>query len=86
MEQSTAYSLAACGFPYVLSGDIDALDELRSTAWGAVRNRRFFEDVKGLEILEGHRVLSIDPHKRTLEAEGPDGGVRLCWDELVLAT
>ncbi len=86
LEQSMAYSFAACGFPYVLSGDIDALDELRSTAWGAVRNRRFFEDVKGVEVLEGHRVLSVNPKARTLEAEGPEGVVRLSWDELVLAT
>lgn len=86
LEKSTAYSLAACGFPYVLSGDIDGLDELRSTAWGALRDRRFFEEVKGLEILEGHRVLSIDPEAGTLDAEGPDGFLRLGWDELVLAT
>jgi NADPH-dependent 2,4-dienoyl-CoA reductase/sulfur reductase-like enzyme/rhodanese-related sulfurtransferase len=86
LEKETAFSFAACGFPYVLSGDIDSLDDLRSTAWGAVRDRRFFEDVKGLEVLEGYRVLAIDPEKKTLDAEGPDGGVRLGWDELVLAT
>ena len=86
LEKLTTYSLAACGFGYVLSGDIDALDELRSTAWGAVRDRRFFEDVKGVEILEGHHVLSIDAKARTLDAEGPDGVVCLGWDELVLAT
>lgn len=86
LEASTVYSVAACGFPYVLSGDIDSLDDLRSTAWGTLRNRRFFEDVKGIEILEGHRVLSVDPKAKTLEAEGPEGGVRLGWDELVLAT
>ncbi len=86
LEKATTYSLAACGFPYVLSGDIDALDELRSTAWGAVRNRQFFEEVKAVEVLEGHRVLSIDPKAQTLEAEGPDGVVCLGWDELVLAT
>jgi NADPH-dependent 2,4-dienoyl-CoA reductase/sulfur reductase-like enzyme/rhodanese-related sulfurtransferase len=86
LEKETAFSFAACGFPYVLSGDIDSLDDLRSTAWGAQRDRRFFEDVKGLEVLEGYRVLAIDPEKKTLDAEGPDGGVRLGWDELVLAT
>jgi len=86
LERSTAFSFAACGFPYVLSGDIDGLDELRSTAWGSLRDRRFFEEVKGLEVLEGHEVLSIDTKGRTLEAKGPDGMVRLGWDELVLAT
>ena len=86
VERSSAYSWAACGLPYVLSGDIDALDELRSTAWGTLRDRRFFEEVKGLEILDGHRVVSVDPRERTLEAEGPDGRMRLGWDDLVLAT
>jgi len=86
VERSSAYSWAACGLPYVLSGDIDALDELRSTAWGALRDRRFFEDVKGIEILDRHRVVSVDPRERMIEAEGPDGRMRLSWDELVLAT
>ncbi len=85
-EQATAYSFAACGFPWVLSGEIDDLAELRSTSWGALRDRSFFEDVKGVEILEGHRVLSIDSKDRSLEAEGPDGRVLLSWDQLVLAT
>lgn len=85
-EKASAYSFAACGFPWVLSGDIDQMRELRSTSWGAVRDRRFFEDVKGVEILENHRVLSIDSQNQSLEAEGPDGRVLLSWDELVLAT
>jgi len=86
LERNTVYSYAACGLPYVLSGDIDSLVELRSTAWGTVRDRRFFRSVKGVEILEGHRVVSIDPEAHTLEAEGPDGAVQIGWDELVLAT
>ena len=86
LERSTVYSYAACGLPYVLSGDIDALVDLRTTTYGVVRDREYFRNVKGLEILEGHRVTSIDPEARTLEAAGPDGELRLPWDELVLAT
>jgi len=86
LEKSTEYSNAACGFPFVLSGDLDDLDELRSTAWGAVRDGRFFSDVKDLEILEAHRATAIDPVRRIVEAEGPEGKVSLGWDELVIAT
>ncbi len=86
VDASTVYSYAACGLPYVLSGDIDSLDELRKTSYGVSRERSYFENVKGLRVLEGHRVTTADARARILEAEGPQGAVELSWDELVLAT
>ncbi len=86
LERWPVYSYAACGLPFVLSGDIDSLADLRSTAWGTVRDARFFRDVKGVEVLERHDAVRIDPVERIVEAAAPDGVLRLGWDELVLAT
>ncbi len=86
VEERAAFSYAACGLPYVLSGDIAELDDLRRTAYGAIRDRRYFEAVKGIELLEGHRAVAVDPDRRLVTVEGPSGPHELGWDDLVLAT
>ncbi len=86
VEERTAFSDAACGLPYVLSGDIDDVDELRRTSWGALRDRRFFEEVKGLEILDGWRATVIDTERHRLAIRSGRLERELAWDELVLAT
>lgn len=86
VDRSTVYSYAACGLPYVLSGDIDALDDLRTTSYGVVRDESYFRNVKGLDVLEGHEVNGIDTGDHLLDCTGPDGPVQIEWDELVLAT
>jgi len=86
VDESTVYSYAACGLPYVLSGDIDALDELRKTSYGVSRGRTYFENVKRLRVLEGYRVTGVDAEAGILKVRGPAGELELPWDELVLAT
>ncbi len=87
VEARELFSVAACGLPYVLSGDVGAAESLRTTSDGAVRDAAYFAAVKGVEILPGRRALSVDVGARVLVCEGP-GRARevLEWDELVLAT
>lgn len=86
VEAGEVFSYAACGLPYVLSGDIEELAALRRTPYGAARDREFFRDAKGVEVLAGCRATGVDPAARILRIEGPDGARELPWDELVLAT
>ncbi len=87
VEQRETFSYAACGLPYVLSGDVADLDELRRTADGAVRDARYFAAVKGVTVLAGTRATAIDAGAQRVEICGTDGGSgELAWDELVLAT
>ena len=86
LEAREVFSYGACGLPYVLSGDIDTLAELRTTAYGATRNEAFFSHVKGVEVASGRRVTSIDLEARTVAVDGADGAGLIEWDELVLAT
>jgi NADPH-dependent 2,4-dienoyl-CoA reductase/sulfur reductase-like enzyme/rhodanese-related sulfurtransferase len=87
VEQRESFSYAACGMPYVLSGDIDDADSLRRTSDGALRTPAYFADVKGVAVLAGTRAVDVDVTGRSLTAAGADGtAARLAWDELVFAT
>lgn len=87
VEQREFFSVAACGLPYVLSGDIGAFASLQTTSDGALRDSAYFAAVKGVEVLPGRRASAVDPNAHLLTCEGP-GPARevLGWDELVLAT
>jgi NADPH-dependent 2,4-dienoyl-CoA reductase/sulfur reductase-like enzyme len=85
VEERETFSYAACGLPYVVSGDIPDLAALHRTEYGLPRDERFFAGAKGVEVLAGHRATTIDPGKRTVKVEGPGGARDLAWDDLVLA-
>jgi NADPH-dependent 2,4-dienoyl-CoA reductase/sulfur reductase-like enzyme/rhodanese-related sulfurtransferase len=86
VEASTVFSYAACGLPYVLSGDIADPDALRQTSYRAVRDVRYFAEEKGVTVLAGWRATEIRLAEGLLKVEGPEGERQLRWDELVLAT
>jgi NADPH-dependent 2,4-dienoyl-CoA reductase/sulfur reductase-like enzyme/rhodanese-related sulfurtransferase len=85
VEQSPVFSYAACGLPYVLSGDIDELASLRKTSYGALRDQRYFAEEKGVAVLSGWRATSVELTQGRLRIEDAGGSRHLKWDELVLA-
>jgi len=86
VDANDAFSYAACGLPYVLSGDIDELMALRRTIYGVERDVDYFANVKGIEVLAPWRATAVDAEARTLHIEA-DGEARdFEWDELVIAT
>ncbi len=86
VEANPIFSYAACGLPYVLSGDLEDLATLRRTAYGVIRDERFFAEEKGVAVLAGWRATRVRLAQNLLKIEGPDGERQLSWDELVLAT
>lgn len=86
VEASPVFSYAACGLPYVLSGDITDPDALRQTSYRAVRDVRFFAEEKGVTVLSGWRATEIRLAEGLLKVASPEGERQLGWDELVLAT
>lgn len=87
VEEREVFSYAACGLPYVLSGDVDDPQALRRTADGALRDGEFFAAVKGVEVRSGWRAERLDPTAQLLHARTPDGRFEtLPWDDLVVAT
>jgi NADPH-dependent 2,4-dienoyl-CoA reductase/sulfur reductase-like enzyme/rhodanese-related sulfurtransferase len=79
-------SYAACGLPYVLSGDIGEPEALRRTDYGATRDADYFSRCKGVELLPKRQAVAVDPNRRRLTAQGPHGAEEYTWDDLVLAT
>jgi NADPH-dependent 2,4-dienoyl-CoA reductase/sulfur reductase-like enzyme/rhodanese-related sulfurtransferase len=86
LEAQNTFSYAACGLPYVLSGDIVDAQALRRTVYGVTRDAAYFAGHKRVEVLAGHRVLSIDAERGAARVEGAEGENDLRWDEIVLAT
>jgi NADPH-dependent 2,4-dienoyl-CoA reductase/sulfur reductase-like enzyme/rhodanese-related sulfurtransferase len=86
LEARQSFSYAACGLPYVLSGDIAGAGPLLNTEYGLPRDADFFAGHKRVKVLAGHRVKAVDAGRRRLKAEGPEGPLELSWDDLVLAT
>ena len=86
VEARKLFSYAACGLPYVLSGDISDLEALRATDFGLSRDVDFFARHKGVEVLAGCRATAVDLARQVLMTEGAEGRRELPWDDLVLAT
>jgi len=97
LDERSFISYGACGLPYFLSSDVETLDHLRQTGWGATRDADFFAHTKGLEVVTGVRVTGLDPGARKVIAteHGPDGGDEIegdgaentyPYDKLVIST
>jgi len=85
VEARTRFSFAACGLPYVISGDVGDPGALGRTEYGVDRNSDYFSRYKGVDVLAGYRATSIDAEHRIVRIEGPDGSLELEYDDLVLA-
>jgi NADPH-dependent 2,4-dienoyl-CoA reductase/sulfur reductase-like enzyme/rhodanese-related sulfurtransferase len=86
VEASSIFSYAACGLPYVLSGEVTEANALRQTSYRAVRDARYFAEAKGVTVLAGWRATEVRLAEGLLKVESPEGERHLRWDELVLAT
>jgi len=88
IDENAYISYGGCGMPYYVSGEVQNLDALRSTNAGTVRDPKFFRDMKGVNVLNQTRAVSIDRKAKTVTVEDlANGGRRdLAYDKLVLAT
>jgi NADPH-dependent 2,4-dienoyl-CoA reductase/sulfur reductase-like enzyme/rhodanese-related sulfurtransferase len=88
IEKSNIISYAGCGMPLYVSGHVRKLDELVSTSYGAIRNKDFFLNEKGVKVLTGTEALSIDRENKKVLMKDLATGVEsyIEYDQLVLAT
>ncbi|MDQ1369230.1 MAG: hypothetical protein QOF20_1583 [Acidimicrobiaceae bacterium] len=82
LEQGPHTSYSACGIPYVISGDVWALDEL------VVRTPQQFRDQLRIDVRTGHRAMAIDLDRRTVEVRNlaQERTYTLGFDMLHIAT
>ncbi len=82
LEKGTFTSYSACGIPYVVSGEVEELDDL------VVRTPQEFRDNHRIDVRMRHEVMEIDLDRRRLEVRdhGHDRTIELGFDLLHIAT
>ncbi|MBU4372308.1 MAG: FAD-dependent oxidoreductase [Proteobacteria bacterium] len=88
IDRGKFVSYGACGMPYLVSGDIEAADKLRETAYGVIRDPEFFRKAKGLEVVVQTEVERIDRDGRKIVCKSLLTGEtkEYPYDKLILAT
>lgn len=88
VDQDSLISYGGCGIPYYVCGDVSDESELRSTSFHMIRDERFFEKAKGVNVLTRTRALSIDRKQKVVRIENLENGEEkdLHYDQLMLAT
>ena len=88
VDENVFISYGGCGIPYYVSGEIQNLDDLRSTPYHTVRDTDFFRDMKGITVRTQTRAMAIDRAAKTLLVKDVVSGKeeKLPYDKLVLAT
>lgn len=88
VDENVFISYGGCGIPYYVSGEIQNLDDLRSTPYHTVRDPEFFREMKGINVRTQTRATAIDRKAKTLLVTDVVTGKeeKLPYDKLVLAT
>ncbi len=88
MDQGELISYGGCGIPYFISGDVSSADELRSTSFHMLRDVKFFEDCKGVNVLLNTKATEIDRQRKVVKAKDLKTGEEkeFPYDKLVIAT
>jgi NADPH-dependent 2,4-dienoyl-CoA reductase/sulfur reductase-like enzyme len=82
LEKTRWVSYTACGIPYHVAGDVDALEDL------VVRTPQEFRDQNRIDVRLKHEALAIDTDAQQVEVRDHDHGrtVRLPYDQLLIGT
>ena len=88
IDRGKLISYGACGMPYLVSGDIEAANKLRETAYGVIRDPDFFRKAKGLEVVIQTEAERIDREARRVVCKSLLTGEtqEYPYDKLILAT
>ena len=87
IEKKPCLSVSSCGLPYYAGGDIDDFSELIKTSYGAIRDEKYFRDVKGVDVLTNTFVSEINAEKKEIICCNiKDETFTLRYDSLIIAT
>jgi NADPH-dependent 2,4-dienoyl-CoA reductase/sulfur reductase-like enzyme/rhodanese-related sulfurtransferase len=88
VDQSDLISYGGCGIPYFISGDVSDAEHLQETSFHMLRDVKFFQDAKDIDVRINTRALSIDRKRKTVNTKHIISGKEetLSYDKLVLAT
>ncbi len=88
VDQSDLISYGGCGIPYFISGDVSDAEQLQETSFHMLRDVKFFQDAKDIDVRINTRALSLDRKRKTVHTKHIISGKEetLSYDKLVLAT
>ncbi len=88
LQKAPELSMASCGYPYYVAGEVKERDALLCTPAGIVRDPAFFAGAKGITAMVGTEVTAIDRKAKTVAwkrlATGETGN--LPYDKLIVTT
>ena len=73
VDENVFISYGGCGIPYYVSGEIQNLDDLRSTPYHTVRDPDFFRDMKGITVRTQTRYAQEFSRCQSNESRGRHG-------------
>ncbi len=87
-QKTPELSMASCGYPYYVAGEVRERAKLISTPAGVARDPAFFAGAKGVAAMVGTEVTAIDRQAKTVAWKRLDTGEtgHVPYDKLILAT
>jgi len=88
IDQSSIISYGGCGIPYFISGDVSDPQQLQSTSFNMLRDEKFFNDAKNIQVLTNTRAVAIDREAKQVRIVNLLDAREdvLTYDKLVLGT
>ncbi len=88
IDKDNLISYGGCGIPYYVGGDVGEIEGLCSTSAHVLRDQKFFQNAKGVEVRTQTEALSINRMAKKLKVRNITDGHEedLEYDSLVLAT
>lgn len=88
LERGDFVSYAACGMPFLISGETKEIKDLLASPVGVLRDANFFKAVKDIRLLTGKEVVAIDRGAKQVQVRdrATGQGETYPYDKLVLAT
>ena len=88
LQKAPELSMASCGYPYYVSGNVSDRDQLLCTPTGVVRDPVFFAWAKGVKALVETEAVAVDRQAKTVtyQKAGAAETQSLAYDKLILCT
>lgn len=88
IDQSSIISYGGCGIPYFISGDVSDPGQLQSTSFNMLRDEKFFDDAKDIQVMTSTKAVAIDREAKSVHTVNTSNGKKdvIAYDKLVIAT
>jgi NADPH-dependent 2,4-dienoyl-CoA reductase/sulfur reductase-like enzyme/rhodanese-related sulfurtransferase len=88
VDKDEIISYGGCGIPYFISGDVSDPGQLQETSFHMLRDVKFFDEAKDIEVMTNTEVVAIDRAAKKVNVSNLTTGKTdtLTYDQLVIAT